>query len=398
MPLEFNRMLPARLLPFFTAALALIVGSVGAFTGGIWAETGIIGAIVIYLGVWTIERRAPRPDRSFSILAGALLAWMVVSALISVHPAISWFQTFQITSFLLPLLLLTCPAILQYLRSPKLFPVVPIVIAVAAAALALELYLGAPVLRFFKGPQAAITEYDRGFSYLVVFFFPFLAWLWVSGRRAFAIGLLAIILVPASLTYSRSAKIALIAGFCVCVCVYFLPILSRRCLTLVLFCLIGWPFAVRMFFLKHFASLSHLPNSWRDRVEIWDYLSYRITERPILGWGMGTSRTLDFIHPHGALYVIRTEAAPHPHNVVIQLWVEMGIGGIALGLAFALLTLHKISRLDRSLVPFATGAWTAALCLSLISYNFWTDSFFATFALTGLMFALLNGQDARPLS
>ncbi len=105
-----------------------------------------------------------------------------------------------------------------------------------------------------------------------------------------------------------------------------------------------------------------------------------------LGWGIDTSHTLDFRNPHGAHYVYTTIPASHPHNVVAQLWVEIGVPGLALGLAFALLTLRRAGRIEPHLAPF--GAWAAALTLALTAYSFWTDSLYAAFALTGFAFAL----------
>jgi O-antigen ligase len=121
-------------------------------------------------------------------------------------------------------------------------------------------------------------------------------------------------------------------------------------------------------------------------------MSFRIIEHPWLGWGLGSSSSLPFKEPHGALYMFTDKPAAHPHNVMTQLWAELGLPGLAIGLAFAFLMLRKISRLDPRLAPFALGAWVACFCLSLTAYDFWTDSLFAAFALTGLAFAILQKQ------
>ncbi len=192
------------------------------------------------------------------------------------------------------------------------------------------------------------------------------------------------------MTESRAAKLALIIGLAVAALAYYAPCVTRRVLTAVPFVVVGWPFAVQTFFLRHADWLRHFPDSWRARIEIWDYLSYRIMERPFFGWGLGTSHTLDFHNPHGAAYVFTTFPAAHPHNALVQLWVEMGLPGVALGIAFTLLTLRKAYRLDPKLVPFALGAWAAGMCLAFVAYSLWTDSLFAAFALTGFAFALLE--------
>jgi hypothetical protein len=63
-----------------------------------------------------------------------------------------------------------------------------------------------------------------------------------------------------------------------------------------------------------------------------------------------------------------------------------------MGLAFAYLLLHKAGQLDKKLTPFALGAWIAALCLSLVAYDFWTDALFSTFALSGFVLTMLDRQ------
>jgi O-antigen ligase len=173
---------------------------------------------------------------------------------------------------------------------------------------------------------------------------------------------------------------------------YFRPVLTRRFLMAGTVVATGWAFAAREFFLKYPEIAARLPASWRARLEIWDYMSYRIQEKPLFGWGLGTSHLLDFADPHGAQYVFITIPAAHPHNVMTELWVELGLPGLFLGVAFAFLTLRKAGRLDARLVPFALGCWTACFCLSLIAYDFWTDSLFAAFALTAFAFVILERQ------
>ena len=134
------------------------------------------------------------------------------------------------------------------------------------------------------------------------------------------------------------------------------------------------------------------------RVEIWDYLSWRIAERPWLGWGLGSSHLLEWVNPDSLAYHFVHQPAPHPHNVFIELWVELGIPGLILGLAFAALTLRKIEHMPPQFMPYATGAWAAAFCLSLVAYDFWTDSLFTTFALIGFAFALLRAEASQKQS
>ncbi len=388
----------SRALPRLVTAIFVTIASVGTFAGGIWGVAGIGGAIILFLATWVIDKRWPKPDTSLALLAIATSVFMMINSLYSIDPALSWFDWERLVGVFIPFILLSSPAIVAHANSRPLFPALAIAAFVGAAALGLELDLGGALLHLVKGAKAALTEYNRGMSYIVMLAFPVMAWLWISGRRRFILPFILVLLIPASLTESRSAKLALIVGLSITLMASFWPLLIRwglMALT-VLFC--GWPFAARAFFLAHHGWLTHIPPSWHERVEIWDYMSYRIMEKPFFGWGIGVSKRLDFINPHGALYIFARGPEPHPHNVMTQLWVEMGLPGLALGLAFAALTLGKTGRMDRSLVPFALGAWAAAYCISLVAYNFWSDSLFAAFALVGLAFSLLQDKNTKARS
>jgi O-antigen ligase len=205
-----------------------------------------------------------------------------------------------------------------------------------------------------------------------------------------ALVLFVILLYPAGLTESRTAKMALVAGAGVMAMAHLLPRVTPRLLAVFPFALLGWPFAAAWTFRTHADFVDHLPFSWRHRIEIWDYLSYRIIERPWFGWGLGTTSKLDFHSPNSEMYHYATQAAPHAHNFITELWVETGVPGLALGTLFLLFTLRKASTLRVDLRPFALGSWMAAIVVSLVGFNWWTDALWAAFALSAFVFGGLN--------
>ena len=225
---------------------------------------------------------------------------------------------------------------------------------------------------------------------------PLIAFLWIRGWRRGLIVFIVILFAPFSMTESRATKVAFLLGLAVAGVSAFFPRLTKWALVATLFALLAFPFAVTGVYRFHHDWLNHLPPSWYSRVEIWDYMSYRVFDRPWLGWGMGTSRLLPYDQPDGPTYHYIVTSAGHPHNSILHLWVELGIPGVALGLIFALLMLQKASRFPKPIVPFAFGAWTAALSVSLVAYNFWDDSLFSLFALTALAFKLLAKQTESP--
>lgn len=429
-------------LPYLTGLVYVTLAVIGSFNGGMWGGCGIGLSILLYLGTAWIEHRWPQPAPDFFRLTIAALALMAFLNLLSPSPSLSWFYWFKLTSIFVPLMLLSSSGLSKRAYPKALFNWLFLAGVTGAFGLGTELFFNAPVWHMTHDEDIALTHYNRGLSHLVLLSLPILASLWtrpllsrepffkkrnhpdqiplplalrhdrpwkILNPRNFNFQNLVdkilpfllfviIMLIPTSLTESRASKLAFVAALMTVAAAKIAPKLVHWGLKALLIALLGWPLVATQGFHVFYNKLHSLPESWRARVEIWDYFSYRLAEHPWLGWGLGTSKLLDYQNPHGNLYTVLAHNAPHPHNVVLQLWVELGLPGLALGIAFAYLTLRHASRLSPPLVPFAFGAWVAALCLSLIAYDFWSDSLFGAFALTGFAFALLDYRQQRFIS
>lgn len=97
------------------------------------------------------------------------------------------------------------------------------------------------------------------------------------------------------------------------------------------------------------------------RISIWQFAAERIREKPAQGWGMDSSRAFQarfapdfpkkFIDANtderkpAALAYFKSQLLPlHPHNGVLQIWLELGAVGAMLVLSFALLTIRASVR------------------------------------------------------
>lgn len=381
-----------RLLPLLAITLYVAALTVGSFTGGLWAALGIGGALLMYVGTWIAQHKLPRVDPTITLFVFVFVIIVALLNLYAVSPSVSGRALLQQISILAPLVLLSSAQVQKNIQSPQFFPLVVVAAFVGALALAMEYSLGSPLLHFVKGAQVSVKEYNRGVTYLVGMTLPLVAYLWLTNRRWAAVALVITLFIPAILTESRTTKFALIFGLMTIAAGKIAPVFVRYCLIAVLVSLLALPFLVTNIFVHHPSWTSHLPDSWQHRSEIWDYMSYRIFERPWLGWGIGSSHLLPYQDPHGATYVFVKSVASHPHNVIIQLWVELGVLGLALGMFFALLMLFRASRLPTQLVPFALGTWVAVLCICLVGYDFWNDSLLSFIAMTALTFRLLVRQ------
>lgn len=141
-----------------------------------------------------------------------------------------------------------------------------------------------------------------------------------------------------------------------------------------------------------------LPEAALHRTYIYDFVLDRIAERPLLGWGLGTSRAL----PGGRERVPdprlpNHELLPlHPHNGVLEIWVELGAAG-ALGFATAVwLVLMAIRRhaADRGSAAALAAAATGYMAIGLTAYGIWSSWWIET----GILAAAASmGMLHRPL-
>jgi len=382
-------------LAVFCTLVYIIAVTLGAFTGGLWATLGISLAIILFFSAWSTDKKIPQPPKYFAFFALATLAIFAAELPLSLQLTLSAKVWMQLASIFLTLIFLTSPRLQQVAPSRSFIPFVALAAGIGALALGFELLSGGYAIHLLKKPGASLTEYNRGVAHMIILAFPLFAGLWISGKRGAAIALAVLLLFPSGLTESRTAKLALIVGVACTAVSFYRPLWVRRALAAAAAALMGWPFYAQYLFSHFYEIVEKLPPSWRHRVEIWDFLSYRISEKPFFGWGLGTTHLLDFSQPHGNLYKFAVQGAPHAHNFVTELWVETGLIGLVLAVAFLLLVLRSASNLPASLRPFALGGWAAAVTVSMFGFDFWTDALWAAFALSAFAFGMLQQQIER---
>ena len=117
----------------------------------------------------------------------------------------------------------------------------------------------------------------------------------------------------------------------------------------------------------HFSK--ELPPSLRQRFVMWNYIADKLPERPILGVAAGATKPLD--NAQKGKYEtlgntkLQLRTGPHPHNIYLQAYYELGVVGALLLLFFGWTILWSIYRLPKEvgsyhLAAFATIATTSA--------------------------------------
>ena len=111
--------------------------------------------------------------------------------------------------------------------------------------------------------------------------------------------------------------------------------------------------------------------SWGARVAIWRFVGERVRERP-WGWGLDGSRVFPHVVPL------------HPHDMALQVWLELGGVGALLAAAFwalVFLGCARLARADRSLGAAAAASATAYLVIGGLSFGVWQEWWLALGAL-----------------
>ncbi len=137
-------------------------------------------------------------------------------------------------------------------------------------------------------------------------------------------------------------------------------------------------------------------SAWH-RLEIWSFAGSRIAEKPLLGWGLDSSRAI----PGGS--ALTPEGRPwlplHPHNAALQVWLELGVPGaalLALCLARLWIALGKVAW-PQLYAAAAGGSVTATLIVALGSYGIWQEWLISAEFLTAFLILVMARVAAQPI-
>ena len=126
-----------------------------------------------------------------------------------------------------------------------------------------------------------------------------------------------------------------------------------------------------------FADRGQTGSVWH-RAEIWSFVASRIEEKPVLGWGLDSSRAMP--EGKGKVDGFNERLPLHPHNGILQLWLELGAVGAAIGAAIAARAAWRATAPgEDATARFAmAGSLAAALAVYATAYGAWQGWWMAT--------------------
>lgn len=207
--------------------------------------------------------------------------------------------------------------------------------------------------------------------------------------RALRLSLAALGVIVALALPAESARLALLAGLLLGLAAQASGPWLARALGGLLAAGILFAPVVMAGLLSVMPALERLPNSAAHRVLTWDFVVQRIAEKPLLGWGAEASRVMpggrDNFDPETLTrfgltseasrgWFARPEAQRlplHPHNIPLQIWLDLGALGALAGAVLAWLMGAAVARAQP--LAGATGAFGAAILVGLLSYGAWQE-------------------------
>jgi O-antigen ligase len=339
-------------------------------------------------------------------LWATLAAWAIVSASWSVLPRFSLFEGLRLFAIGVEGLTILGAAMSLSPQEGRLVRCAALLGVLLGLSMAgIELSTNAELTRLIRGYGPGyplnFSRFDRGMTTLVLALWPALPGL--GTRRLWQAVLAVAVALIVWLMSSSAAVLALVVG----AIVYAVARLFARTIVMALatglvgialFLPVVTPSDQSVMALHQDAPW--IKSSGIHRLLIWRFTADRITDRPLLGWGMGASRELPGGHRdlHVALPGLGlppgAEALPlHPHNALLQWEVELGVPGTVLALAIVLWGLSRVgwgtsSREGRA---FALGWTVTAFVVGLLSYGIWQSWWLSSLLLTA---ALLVGSTA----
>ena len=272
-------------------------------------------------------------------------------------------------------------------------------LAIAFLFIAVENYSSFAIYRTFIAPlqQPTIKPFktttfiNQPALLFSLFMWPAVLALWVKGFRVLSISFIAVSLILFIPSNSQSVGLALIFGTLACSLTAIFPRAMKIWLSLAIITLMIAMPAMPQFLQSLFTGYEdRVPLSGLHRLEIWEFVVSKISEKPLMGYGLEASRILgrnevSTIIPGAILFSL------HPHNGFLQMWLELGLGGyVILGL-LCLWLVHRISQLEGANKAFAAGFFVCGLSLFSTAYGMWQSWLIAAeFSAVGAMLLALK--------
>lgn len=339
------------------------------------------------------RRGRPPIDPALAVIAGGFVLFCWASVGWSIVPHQTAVAAASVTGILLVCVVFVSDTALGDRTAEMTMRFVVIAGVLGATAASADMLLHEPLQSFLvsRPAIAATTKYNRGLDYLVLIAWPALAYTVWRRRWILAVLLALAVIFVVSIGRSEAGQAALAVGMVVLVAALVWPRFALACVACgsVLFAA-ALPWGLHALAEHRTAFAHYLKMSGVHRLEIWDYMTNRVFERPVTGWGLSSSKFVPILPEELSHYVFVTTKGIYPHNQWLQLWLETGVLGVVAGAIFLLLVLRRVGRVPPRLRPFACAAFASTYTVACVNFSITTDSWWAAVAACAFLFALVS--------
>jgi exopolysaccharide production protein ExoQ len=354
----------------------------------------LIGTVMFRLD----QGRWPVPSTRWLLILGGFLAYGALSALWSIRPTQSLKQAFELAYTLIPVLLFATAAVQVPLLNERRIRWFLLAYFAAIVLLMLDLLHGLPVYLLMRGGVTRDSDLEgslinRNMVAMAALCWPVFQAFWLRREWGAAALLPVGLVVLVTGGSSESAMVGLLIGLVTLSIAMVAPTFTRLALGAgLVITFFGTIPAMEWLYSLDLVDHTHLPFSFLHRIEIWHYASNLVFEKPLLGWGLDSSRSLaeNIIVERGGY---EFPVLPiHPHNAYLQVWLELGLVGVCFAIAIGLTVLRGISGLPRQSQPVALAAFAGSMAMIAVAYGIWQVWWLGVLILSSLMIHVLARQ------
>ncbi|EDP63260.1 O-antigen polymerase [alpha proteobacterium BAL199] len=367
-----------------------LFATIGAMAKQAMAPVSIALALGLLAVTLCNQRRSALPSLSVVLLFAVFVTYV---AGVHLPPALGeadWAETIAKLGMLAIVLWLASAGWNGPIRSDRLAFIARWALAglaIGSAFLLMELTFDSPFRRLSDGLAASVVidpaRYNRPAVGLLLLSLPLAGLLARQVGRRHALVALLLGLAPALASQSAAGWLAALIAALVYVTARWRPravLIAGSVLTVGL--VIGAPPLLTAAYQTSVRQEIAMPLSFTDRLEIWDHASDAIRQAPWTGQGLGSVRHLPLSDEQRSRYRYHKAPATHAHNAALQIWVEFGAIGIAVGLVLLGIAANAIRQMDRNAQPVALATASALLVIAMVSFGLWQETWMGLIGVT----------------
>ncbi len=361
-----------------TLGLAALLANLAAYVGG-------------YGPVLWLRYKAMVLHRTTSIVVCFILI-SILSIVWSIDPALS--RRGLIEAMPEALFALALAAAWPLTASPRDFRWLVVGLIGAAALIVFEHRLGMPLHALIRARGEA-WDLKRSAIPPLLLLWPALAYALTRKKRALAAALLCAVVIGIVVSHSGSPGFALIAAAGFGLIARFAPRSALGAVAagvVLLICLAPWTGTLASRYLPPGVETALAEEHAAHRIRIWLAFEERAQDRWLTGHGFDTSfkvsqaPLLDGSMPAADNPDMRDS---HPHNIFLELWVELGLIGAIAGLGVGTWLFTELGAMEPRLMAPRLALLVSVVGVGLVGLSAWQPWWLATIAASLLWFNLL---------